>query len=163
MTTTHAAGADSSSVARTHGRRKSPADTRMRAVLLTAKPEVEFTVSLGLASYFRPLLLPGAVVHAVVLAVAAVRHGRLPELDAVEVGTRCVRVVLRARALLDFFHVGASLRVGRRLPEGDRLLGLHLGGGHPIDPLVGAVGVLGLGREHPGVRPTGRSLNGDQI
>src|SRR5258708_8820835 len=148
MGTNHAAGADSSSVARNQGRRKSPADTGMGAVLLTAKPEVEFTVSLGLASYFRPLLLPGAVVHAVVLAVAAVRHGRLPELDAVEVGARCVRVVLRARALLDFFHVGASLRVGRRLPAGYRLLGLHLGAAHPIHPLSAPVLVLHLSPAH---------------
>src|SRR6185437_10241825 len=75
-----------------------------------------------LPCYFRPLLLPDRVVHAVALAVAAFGDGRLPELDAVEVRRRRVGVVGGAGPLLDLFHVGAGLGVGRRLAEGDRLL-----------------------------------------
>src|SRR6188474_1217312 len=64
-----------------------------------------------------PGCLPLRVVHAVVLAVAAVLHRRLPELDRVEVGRRGVGVVLRARALGQLVHDLARLRVRRRLAE----------------------------------------------
>src|SRR6266540_487476 len=81
-----------------------------------------------------PGLLPLRVVHAVALAVAAVLLRRLPELDRIEIGRRCVRVVLRARALGQLVHDLARLRVRRRLAEVDRLLSLHLRCRHPLDP-----------------------------
>src|SRR5919202_71308 len=71
-----------------------------------------------------PFLLPDRVVHAVLLAVPAVRDRRLPELDAVEVGRGSVRVVLGASALLDLVHELARLQVRRRLAERERLLRL---------------------------------------
>src|SRR2546421_12840511 len=110
MRTNHAAGPDRSSPARSHGRRKSAADTRMRAALFKATPGAE-PLPRRLGGYFRPLFLPDAVVGAVALPVAAVLHRRLPELDAFEVGARRVCVVFRARSLLDLFHEGTCLRV----------------------------------------------------
>src|SRR6202142_1307169 len=80
----------------------------------------------GSALQLRPGLLPLRVVHAVVLAVAAGGDRRLPELDRVEVRGRCAAVVLRRRARSELVHDRAGLRVGRRLTEEDRLLGLHL-------------------------------------
>src|SRR5947209_3858134 len=69
------------------------------------------------AFQLRPGLLPLRVVHAVVLAVAARGHRRLPELDRVEVLRRRVRVVLRARALGQLVHDRARLRVRLRPAE----------------------------------------------
>src|SRR5208282_2066503 len=105
MNRNQAPGAESSRAARNQGRRKSAADTRIRAALFTARSCRRSARPARLARDFRPLLLPRAVIHAVVLPVSAFRHGRLPELDAVEVGARGIRVVDGARALLDFFHV----------------------------------------------------------
>src|SRR3954449_1884773 len=107
MSANHAAGPLRSSVARSHGRRNSAAEVRVRA-----EPAVEPGAGAAgvavvieprgrpLALDLRPLLLPGVVVHAVLLAVAAVAGRRLPEADRVEVRRRRVGVVLRARALL---------------------------------------------------------------
>src|SRR3954466_1577683 len=74
----------------------------------------------------RPGLHPLRVVHALLLAVAAVGDRRLPELDRVEVRRRRTAVVLRRRAGGELVHDRARLRVRRRLTEVDRLLCLHL-------------------------------------
>src|SRR5258708_8140709 len=93
----------------------------------------------GSALQLGPGLLPLRVVHAVLLAVAAVGDRRLPEVDLLEVLERRVRVVLRARALGELLHPRARLRVDRRLAEVDGLLGLHLRSRDVRQPLVGAV------------------------
>src|SRR6476659_127072 len=101
MRTNHAPGPDSSRTARSHGRRNIAADARMRAS--RAPSGAPFTTC-SLPRYFRPLLLPRAVVHAVRLPIAALGDRRLPETDAVEVRTWRVRVIDRAGALGDLFH-----------------------------------------------------------
>src|SRR3989442_1485856 len=123
MRMNHAPGAESSRTARAHGRRKSAAETRARAALTAAsaavirvwRPRRWVSPQPCSAGDFGPLLLPLAVVHAVVAPVATLRHGRLPEPDAVEVGRGGVGVVDRARSLADLFHEAARLRVGGRL------------------------------------------------
>src|SRR6478609_10866042 len=77
-----------------------------------------------LALELGPGLLPLRVVHAVLLAVAAVGDRRLPEVDLLEVLERRVGVVLRTRALGQLVHDRARLRVDRGLTEVDRLLRL---------------------------------------
>src|SRR5450759_1911721 len=109
MKMNHPPGADRSRPARSHGRRKRAADTRVRVVPSNAKSLAQAPAGLG--GYFRPLFLPDAVVGAVALSVAAVFHRRLPELDAFEICARGVRVVPAARALLDLFHERAGPRV----------------------------------------------------
>src|SRR5438874_5266549 len=64
-----------------------------------------------------PGLLPLRVVHAVALSAAAVLHGRLPELDRMEVGARRVQMPECATTLLDLVHERAGLLVRRRFAE----------------------------------------------
>src|SRR6201987_6409068 len=125
MRTNHAPGPHRSITARSHGRRNIAADTRMRA---SRPPSGAPLKTPSLPSYFRPLLLPDVVVHALVFAVVALADGRLAELDRVEVRRRRVRVVDRTRALLDFFHFRARELVHWRLAVGNSLLGLDLRG-----------------------------------
>src|SRR5258708_6467214 len=160
MSRNQAPGPDSSRPARSHGRRKRAADTRVRTVLLTATSSAELPQPGALGGYFRPLPLPGAVVGAVVLSVATVFDRGLPELDAFEIGARGVGVVLRARALLDLIHERARLGVRRRLSVGEGLLRLDLRLRYPVHPFVGAVRMLRVRREHPRVRPACRTLEG---
>src|SRR6266700_6027080 len=105
------------------------------------------------------LCVPGAhplrVRYAVILAVIAGRQWGLPEADRVQVASRGVGVVLRARAGLQLVHVGAGELVIRRLAVGDGLLGLDLWGADVLHPQVRAVRVRCLGGEHPGVGPAG--------
>src|SRR5438270_1649958 len=133
MRTNHAPGPLSSSTARNHGRRNIAADTRVRT---SRTPSGAPLRTPSLASYFCPLLLPDAVVHAVVFAVVALRDRRLPELDAVEVRTRGICVVDRARPFLDLFHFRARELVHRSLAVGDRLLRLHFRARDPVHPFV---------------------------
>src|SRR4051812_19367570 len=141
MSRNHASGAESSVVARNQGRRQNAAETRRRA---GSRPPPARYARFG--SYLPPGLGPGllplVVVHAVVVAVAAVGDRRLPELDLVEVRRRSIGVVLLARARALLVHLRASLRVRGRLAEVDRLLRLHLRRGHVLHPQVGAVDVL---------------------
>src|SRR6476646_8619621 len=98
MSTNHAPGPESSKTARAHGRLKSAADRRARAALPAAsvavirvgRPRRCVSLDPRSAGDFGPLLLPLAVVHAVLAPVPAFRHGRLPEADAVEVRGRRV-------------------------------------------------------------------------
>ena len=91
--------------------------------------------------------------------------GVFQNLILLEVRERRVRVVLRARALLDLVHVRAGQRVDRRLAEVDRLLGLHLRRRDVGEPLVGAVRVLACARRPSTCRasrsrpPSGRVLD----
>src|SRR3954454_7363909 len=86
-----------------------------------------------------PGRVPGVVVLAVVLTVAANSNRRLPELDAVEVRRRRTAVVLRRGALCQLVHDRARLRVRGRLAEVDGLLGLRLRLRDVLHPLVRAV------------------------
>src|SRR6202035_638512 len=97
MKMNHPPGADRSRPARSHGRRKRAADTRVRVVPSKATSPAQAPGGLG--GYFRPLFLPDAVVGAVGFPVATVFHRRLPELDAFEIGARSVRVVPAAGPL----------------------------------------------------------------
>src|SRR5437764_8487971 len=117
MSTNQAPGPESSKPARNHGRRKSAADARVRTALLISTSAAEAPLAGALGGYFGPLPLPDAVVHAVALSVPAVFHRGLPEPDAVEVGSRRVGVVLRARSLLDLFHERARALVRGGLAE----------------------------------------------
>src|ERR1700752_4155167 len=148
MRTNHAPGPLSSRTARSHGRRNIAADTRTRA---SRAPSGAPLKTPSLPSYFRPLLLPDAVVHTAVFAVVALRDRRLPELDRVEVRRRRVRVVDRARALLDPFHFRARELVHRRLAVGNSLWGLDLRGRDVVQPFVRAVRMRRVRREHPRV------------
>src|SRR6266498_3805270 len=139
MKTNAPTGGARSSSARSHGLRKNAAETARRRAAHDGRP-----VSYGgelreLPLDLRPLLLPDRVVQTVLLAVAAVRDRRLPELDAVEVRRRCVRVVLRATALLDLVHKQARLQVRGRLAERERLHRLHLRRRDVLQPQVRAV------------------------
>src|ERR671933_2667471 len=111
MSTNHAPGPVSSSVARSHGRRNSAAETRVRAGARVA-PGAAAPAAVAIRRLpldLRPLLLPRRVVGAVLLAVAAIARRGLPEPDRVEVRRGRVGVVLRARALLDLVHERARL------------------------------------------------------
>src|SRR5438874_5893792 len=103
----------------------------------------------------RPGPLPGVVVHAVLLAVAAVGNGRLPEMDLLVVRQRLVEVVFGTRTGLDLVHERAGLRVHGRLTEDERLLGLDLWRRGVLHPQVRTVRVLRLLGEHPGVGQEG--------
>ena len=72
-------------------------------------------------------------------------------------------MVLRARALGQFVHDHARLRVRGGLAEVDRLLRLHFRGGHPFDPFHGAVRMLRFRRDHPRVGPAGCAFLGDEV
>src|SRR5205814_7991647 len=86
----------------------------------------------------RPGRDPLGVRHAVLLAVSAVGKWRLPELDGVEVGRAgLVGVVLVAASRRQRLHLGARLRVDRRLAKAERLLGLDLRRVHILGPQDG--------------------------
>src|SRR5215469_2851524 len=146
MTRNQASGGDRVRVARSHDRRQSAAETRASPLTARSLRTAVAVIEFGAYRFWLPGDLgPGGDPllerHAIVLAVAALRQRRLPELDGLEVGLRRVRVVGGAGALRDLVHDRAGQLVGRGLTEEDRLLRLHLGGRRPLHPLVGAVGV----------------------
>src|SRR3954454_9300181 len=99
----------------------SPSDAARRSRRCEAGRTAEARPAAPLPLQLRPGLLPLRVVHAVLLAIAAVGHRRLPELDRAEVRRRGPAVVLRRRALRELVHDRARLRVRGRLTEVDRL------------------------------------------
>src|SRR5947207_13581751 len=86
---------------RNQGRLKKAAETERRRAAHEGRPASAAGVLSALPLDLGPFLLPSRVVHAVVLAVAAVGDGRFPEPDAVEVRRPPVGGVLRATAPLD--------------------------------------------------------------
>src|SRR6476620_6100955 len=107
MTTNQPRGGSSSTEARSHGRRQKAALTRRRAAHFgrpASAAEVTIELPGRLSLDRRPGFQPLVVVHAVLLAVAAVGERRLPELQRAVVGEWLVRVVRVARALLDRLH-----------------------------------------------------------
>src|SRR3954464_11792922 len=109
MRTNQASGPLRVSAPRNRGRRNSAAERRRGAPEGRPACLEGPATALKLALDLLPLLLPARVVDAVGLAVSAVLDRRLPELDAVEVRRRRVRVVPRAAALLDLVHLRARL------------------------------------------------------
>ena len=102
---------------------------------------------------------PVVVVLAIFFAVAAVGQRGLPVVDPLPEG-RVVGVVFGAEVLVRGFIAGKALR--RRLAEefGDFGVGFRLD--DPVHPHVHAIGMLGLRADHPGVRPAGRALLGQE-
>src|SRR6266700_6766403 len=154
MTTNDPRGGVSSTSGRSDGRRQNNAENGAAPLPLERGRLAVSTAKLALDR--GPGGDPLVVRDAALAAVRARRQRRLPELDRVEISSAgLVGVVLRARAGLKRFHLGARLRVDRRLAEEQRLLRLHLGGADVGGPEVGAVGVRRLGRQHPRVTPSG--------
>src|SRR5665213_4205272 len=112
MTRNHASGGVRVSVARSHARRQSAAETRATPVPDRTSPITAVELCLvRLPDYLSPGGLPGLERHTVVLAVVAGRERCLPELQRLEVGLRRIRVVAGARALRDRVHDRAGLLV----------------------------------------------------
>src|SRR5713101_914853 len=161
MRTNQLSGGVSSRAERSQGRRQKRLCSGAAPRFLRSRPAVVVTAKLRRDR--RPGRLPLRVRDAAAAPIGAGGDRRLPELDRVEVGTRCVSVVLRARAGLKGLHLLARHRVDRSLAEEQSLLRLHLRRAHVRGPEVRAVGVRGVGREHPCVAPSGRALARDGV
>src|SRR5437868_2765318 len=106
MTRNQVSAGESVSAARSHGRRQSAAEIRAaRGVARLSRAVSTLTGTwTDSAGDLRPGVHPLLERHTIVLAVAALRERRLPELDRLEVGIRLVRVQPRAPALLQRVH-----------------------------------------------------------